>query len=452
MKHRSAALTRIAQLLTGSRRVEEAYNGKRSTTTMSGVAKSDSAGGKVKVSLGGGELISESGSDYPTMSTTVSAKEGDKLVVSLYGPDKAGKRAVVTGVVGGGDRTATAVKEATSAATEAKETATQAQHTAEATQETVHTITEKTSGYFWHDDSGTHTSIEDGNADADINTVLMPAHDVKETATSTAHWPPYFEVRKGTKRLFGVYEPGSGPTYSDDTYNGPAVMIGDGGSDRAKKFANSFAAGIGNFAHWKGQTVVGKYAGVSFAPGAYLQPDLFTVGSGSAGDPHTAFNVNGSGDVEVMGRAYCFDTPDEQILSSNAGNSTFNFWPFPIGGIYVRTVPIYGNERCDGQYYKLWKNAPSDAVLGHPYAKPLRFDSRTGDSLIGTLKIVGSSPTAYKTAPHFTGFICDKELDTVWAVFDKALDDVKEGELWLTVVYICEGANNYRDIYLPWQH
>jgi len=448
VKHRSAALTRIAQLLTGSRRVEEAYNGKQSTTTMSGVAKSDSADGKVKVSLGGGELISESGSDYPTMSTTVSAKEGDKLVVSLYGPDKAGKRAVVTGVVGGGDRTATAVKEATSAATEAKETATQAQQTAEATQETVHTITEKTSGYFWHDDSGTHTSIEDGNADADINTVLMPAHDVKETATSTAHWPPYFEVRKGTKRLLGVYEPGPSPTYSDDTYNGPAVVIGDGGSDSANKFANSFTAGLGNIAYWKGQTVVGKYAGASFAPGAYLRPDLFSVGSGSASDPHTAFNVNGAGDVEIMGRAYSFDTPDEQILSSNVGNSTFNFWPFPVGGVYARTVPIYSNARCDGQYYKLWKNAASDAVLTGPYAKPLRFETHSPsnhfDSLIGTLKIINSSSSiTYKTAPHFTGFIFDK--DTVWAVFDKVLDDVKESDgLYLTVVYICDGVNNYR--------
>lgn len=447
MKHRSAALTRIAQLLTGSRRVEEAYNGKQSTTTMSGVAKSDSAGGKVKVSLGGGELISESGSDYPTMATTVSAKEGDKLVVSLYGPDKAGKRAVVTGVVGGGDRTATAVKEATSAATEAKETATEAQQTAAATQETVHTITEKTSGYFWHDDSGTHTSVEDGKADADINTVLMPAHDVKETATSTAHWPPYFEVRKGTKRLFGVYEPGSSPTYSDDTYNGPAVMIGDGGSDRANKFANSFAAGIGNLAQWKGQTVVGKYAGASFAPGAYLRPDLFTVGSGSARDPHTAFNVNGYGDVEVIGRAYCFDTPDEQIISP-VGNSTFNFWPFPVGGVYVRTVQIYGTERCDGQYYKLWKNAASDAALTGQYAKPLQFETHNAssrcDSLIGTLKIRSSSSSlTYKTTPHFTGFIFDN--DTVWAVFDKTLDDVKESDgLYLTVVYICDGINNYR--------
>ena len=407
MKHRSAALTRIAQLLTGSRRVEEAYNGKKSTTTMSGVAKSDSAGGKVKVSLGGGELISESGADYPTMSTTVSAKEGDKLVVSLYGPDKAGKRAVVTGVVGGGDRTATAVKEATSAATEAKETATQAQQTAEATQETVHTITEKTSGYFWHDDSGTHTSVEDGNADADINTVLMPAHDVPETATSTAHWPPYFEVRKRTKRLLGVYEPGSSPTYSDDTYSGPAVMIGDSYSDVAKKFANSFTAGVGNVARYKGQTVVGKYAGTGMADGAYLRPDLFSVGSGSASDPHTAFNINGAGDVEVMGRAYCFDTPDEQIISSLAGNSTFDFWPFPVGGVYVRTVSIYSNERCDGQYYKLWKNAAPDAVITGQGAKPLQFGAHDHpircDSLIGTLKIINSSSSlTYKTAPHFT--------------------------------------------------
>ena len=454
MKHHSAALTRIAQLLTGSRRVEEAYNGKKSTTTMSGVAKSDSAGGKVKVSLGGGELISESGSDYPTMSTTVSAKEGDKLVVSLYGPDKAGKRAVVTGVVGGGDRTATAVKEATSAATEAKETATQAQQTAEATQETVHTITEKTSGYFWHDDSGTHMSVEDGKADADINTVLMPAHDVPETATSTAHWPPYFEVRKGTKRLLGVYEPGPSPTYSDDTYNGPAVMIGDDGySDVSHKFANSFTAGVGNVARWKGQTVVGKYAGTGMADGAYLRPDLFTVGSGSASDPHTAFNINGAGDVEIMGRAYSFDTPDEQIIQpSPVGNSTFNFWPFPIGGIYVRTVQIYSNERCDGRYYKLWKNAAPDAVLdpvvAEQGAKPLQFNTHNssgltrGDSLIGTLKISSYSSLTYKTAPHFTGFIFDK--DTVWAVFDKALDDVKGDDgLYLTVVYICNGVNNY---------
>lgn len=280
----------------------------------------------------------------------------------------------------------------------------------------------------------------------------MPAHDVHETATSTAHWQPYFEIRKGTKRLLGVYEPGSSQTYSDDTYNGPAVMIGDSYPDIINKFANSFTAGVGNLAFWKGQTVVGKYAGTGMAPGAYLQPDLFSVGSGSATDLHTAFNVNGAGDVEIMGRAYCFDTPDEQIISP-VGNSTFNFWPFPVGGVYARTVPIYSNERCDGQYYKLWKNAASDAVITSQYAKPLRFETHDAssrcDSLIGTLKIVNSySSITYKTAPHFTGFIFDK--DTVWAVFDKDLDGVKESDgLYLTVVYICDGINNYRVINYP---
>lgn len=53
----------------------------------------------------GGDVVSGDGSQAVPVSTSQDVREGDRVIVSLYGPDGSSKTPVVTGVIGGGDRT-----------------------------------------------------------------------------------------------------------------------------------------------------------------------------------------------------------------------------------------------------------------------------------------------------------------------------------------------------------
>jgi hypothetical protein len=68
-----------------------------------GVATADSADGKVIVDFGG-VTVSPSGGQSVTVPTTTAVKAGDTVQVSLDGADGTGKTPLVYGVVGGGDR------------------------------------------------------------------------------------------------------------------------------------------------------------------------------------------------------------------------------------------------------------------------------------------------------------------------------------------------------------
>ena len=68
-----------------------------------GVATADSSDGKVKVDFGG-VTVSPSGGQSVTVPTTAAVKAGDTVQVNLNGADGTGKTPLVYGVVGGGDR------------------------------------------------------------------------------------------------------------------------------------------------------------------------------------------------------------------------------------------------------------------------------------------------------------------------------------------------------------
>lgn len=72
------------------------------TTTVYGVASSDSAEGLVQVDLGG-DTVSPDDDQSIECETTFKVYEGDNVIVSLIGADGSGKTPIVVGIVGRGD-------------------------------------------------------------------------------------------------------------------------------------------------------------------------------------------------------------------------------------------------------------------------------------------------------------------------------------------------------------
>lgn len=126
----------IAMALTGRRRAEDGSYGRELSTTIVGVATSDSSDGSVRVDLGG-ESVTQDDVQEVEVPTTVEVREGDQVRVTLDGVPGSGRRPTVTGVVGGGDRTRIDVDNAVSDASQAVDTATDAQSKAQDAQEQV---------------------------------------------------------------------------------------------------------------------------------------------------------------------------------------------------------------------------------------------------------------------------------------------------------------------------
>ena len=72
------------------------------TTTVYGVASSDSADGLVQIDLGG-DTVSPDDDQSIECETTFKVYEGDEVIVSLIGADGSGKTPIVVGIVGRGD-------------------------------------------------------------------------------------------------------------------------------------------------------------------------------------------------------------------------------------------------------------------------------------------------------------------------------------------------------------
>lgn len=94
-----------------------------------GIAHGDSSDGRVLVDMGGVSITGD-GSQYVSVPTMVDVRDGDEVHVQLVGADGTAKSMVVTGVVGGGDRTRTDVDNAVSDASQAVDTAGKAADTA----------------------------------------------------------------------------------------------------------------------------------------------------------------------------------------------------------------------------------------------------------------------------------------------------------------------------------
>lgn len=112
----------IAMAITGRRRAEDGSYGRELSTTIVGVATSDSSDGSVRVDLGG-ESVTQDDVQEVEVPTTVEVREGDQVRVTLDGVPGSGRRPTVTGVVGGGDRTRADVDSAASDASQAVDTA-----------------------------------------------------------------------------------------------------------------------------------------------------------------------------------------------------------------------------------------------------------------------------------------------------------------------------------------
>lgn len=95
-----------------------------------GIAHGDSSDGRVLVDMGGVSITGD-GSQYVSVPTMADVRDGDEVHVELVGADGTAKSMVVTGVVGGGDRTRVDVDNAVSDASQAVDTAGKAADTAE---------------------------------------------------------------------------------------------------------------------------------------------------------------------------------------------------------------------------------------------------------------------------------------------------------------------------------
>ena len=94
----------LARAFRSDLRAEEAAGRRPVASATMGTARTDSAAGVVYVDVGG-DVVSGDGSQGVPVATSQDVREGDRVIVSLYGPDGASKTPIVTGVIGGGDRT-----------------------------------------------------------------------------------------------------------------------------------------------------------------------------------------------------------------------------------------------------------------------------------------------------------------------------------------------------------
>lgn len=206
----------------GSRRRSETGTGSDTTTTktVTATAVGDSAGGSVHVILGdtvipdehppteaeeqGGDGtatvadetddeetdVVDQPTDMPEVAVelpcTVDVRDGDELLVSLYGSD--GQLSpVVTAVAAGGDRTREEVQQAAQDASHAAEMAGEAAAAATATNQ-----------HFWWDASGAHVATKAGDGDSGPNVVLSSGGMVIRDGTNP--------LSAATSSGFSVYD------------------------------------------------------------------------------------------------------------------------------------------------------------------------------------------------------------------------------------------------------
>ncbi len=167
----------IAMALTGRRRAEDGSYGRELSTTVVGVATSDSSDGSVRVDLGG-ESVTQDDVQEVEVPTTVEVREGDQVRVTLDGVPGSGRRPTVTGVVGGGDRTRTDVDNAVSDASQAVDTAGKAADTAKDAQDKAQQAQEQIV------DVKTQLETADDNITATIESKVAKVQDGVDSNTS----------------------------------------------------------------------------------------------------------------------------------------------------------------------------------------------------------------------------------------------------------------------------
>lgn len=99
------SIEKAAALIKGITNKTQGAMHSANVTTLTGVAKSDSADGIVQVDLGGTTIGEDDAEQAVEMETTCDVREGDTVQIKVAGADGSAKSLMVDGVVGGGDRT-----------------------------------------------------------------------------------------------------------------------------------------------------------------------------------------------------------------------------------------------------------------------------------------------------------------------------------------------------------
>lgn len=99
------SIEKAAALIKGIANKTQGAMHSANVTTLTGIAKSDSADGIVKVDLGGATIGEDDAEQAIEIETTTNVKAGDVVQVQVSGADGTAKNILATGVVGGGDRT-----------------------------------------------------------------------------------------------------------------------------------------------------------------------------------------------------------------------------------------------------------------------------------------------------------------------------------------------------------
>lgn len=173
-----ADLDRLARAIFGTKRAETETDGVgvfEQTKTIYADATSDSSGGSVRVAIPGTMTTADGDTDIE-LPTTTDVKEGDSIIITLTGGTAA--HPVVTGVVGGGDRTRTDVDNAVSDASQAVDTAGKAADTAKDAQDKAQQAQEQIV------DVKTQLETADDNITATIESKVAKVQDGVDSNTS----------------------------------------------------------------------------------------------------------------------------------------------------------------------------------------------------------------------------------------------------------------------------
>ena len=99
------SIEKAAALIKGIANKTQGAMHSANVTTLTGIAKSDSANGIVKVDLGGVTIGEKDAEQAVEIETIADIRKGDTVQVQVSGADGTAKNLLVTGVVAGGDRT-----------------------------------------------------------------------------------------------------------------------------------------------------------------------------------------------------------------------------------------------------------------------------------------------------------------------------------------------------------
>lgn len=215
-----ADLDRLARAIFGTKRAETETDNVgvfEQTKTIYADATSDSSNGSVRVYIPG-MMTTVDGETDIELPTTTDVKDGDSVIITLTGGTAA--HPVVTGVVGGGDRTRIDVDNAVSDASQAADTAKDAKSTATDAQQKAQTAQEQVV------DVSTRLDQNTDNLTATIESkVALVQQDVDSNTNDVSELNKRLTSEIKTRRSFMRFgEESSDPTLTLGQTDSPAQV------------------------------------------------------------------------------------------------------------------------------------------------------------------------------------------------------------------------------------